>query len=99
MGLAISCSAANGSPYAGCVLWIDPVHVERDVIARGASPCNAEGLFHDGSHTALVNVAHGQDLNACAANIRPLYGVNVAYSHQHTVLRAHFRREVENIRQ
>jgi len=38
---AISCATADGSAHAGRIFGIDPVHVERNVIAGSAAPGHA----------------------------------------------------------
>src|SRR5580704_4461874 len=67
MGFAIGRAAADRSAYAGRVLGINPIHVERNVIAGGAAPGHSQSFFHDGAHAAFVNVAHGKDSDASAA--------------------------------
>src|ERR1035438_652837 len=52
----------NGHPFPRRIFGIDPVQIERDVIADGAASCKAEGLLHHRAHTAFVNVAHGKEI-------------------------------------
>src|ERR1700691_1069576 len=94
VSLAISSTAAHRSAHARRVLGIDPVHVERDVIAGGPASGHAQGLFHHSTHAALVNVAHGEDANAGATHVFLFNRIDVSHSHQHTVLRLHLGREI-----
>ncbi len=89
MRLTIGRAAADRSSDPGRVFGIDPIHVERDVIPGGAASGHAQGFFHDGTHAALINVAHGVNLNARTADVLPLDGVNVAHTDE---------REKENVR-
>src|SRR6185437_11637194 len=81
MSFAIRRPAAHRSADTGRVLGIDPVHIERDVIAGSSAPSRAQRLLHHGAHAALVNIAHGVNLgHARAADILPLGSVYVAYT-------------------
>src|SRR5277367_5899905 len=82
MRLAICSATAHRSADAGRVFGIDPVHVERNVIAGSAASGHAQSLFHHGAHAAFVDVAHGEDSDAGAADIFFFNGVDVAHAHQ-----------------
>src|SRR5271169_6582806 len=99
VSLAVGRAAAHGSTHAGRVFGIDPVHVERNVVAGGAATRHAQGFFHHGTHATLVNVAHGEDADSGAPNIFFLHCVDVAHAHQHAVLRLHLGGEVEDVAQ
>src|SRR5438876_9524424 len=69
VGFAVGGAAAHRRAHAGSVFRVDPIHVERDVIAGGAAAGHAQRLFDDGAHAALVNVAHGQHFGSGVDNI------------------------------
>ncbi len=88
MRFAIGSAAAHGSADAGGVFGVDPVHVERDVIAGRAAARSAKGFFHHGAHAALVDVAHGVDLgDAGSLDVFFFRGVDVAHADQHDIVR------------
>src|ERR1051326_4166669 len=99
MSLAVGGSTAHRSADAGSVFGIDPIHVERDMVAGSATSGHAQGFFHDGAHAALVDVAHGEDADAGAMNVFFLYRVNVADADQHAIFRLDLGREIEDVPQ
>src|ERR1700741_1906392 len=99
MCFAVGRAAAHGSSYAGSVLRVDPIHVERDVISSGSPTGHAESFFDHSAHAALVDVAHGEDADAGLVNVLFLDGVNITHTDQHTILRPHLGREVVDVRQ
>src|SRR6266481_7140613 len=86
MGFSVAGAAADRRAYAGSIFGIDPVHVERYVVTGRAASGDPQGFFHHGTHAALVDIAHGIDLDACGADVGFLARVNIAYAHQHTVI-------------
>src|SRR5882762_4937164 len=64
MGFAVGDAAAHGSADAGSIGGIDEVHIEADGDAGGVVHGVLEGVGHDFAHAALVNVAHGEDVDA-----------------------------------
>src|SRR5258707_417341 len=78
MRFAIGGAAPDRSADAGRVFRIDPIHVERDVIAGGAASGHAESFLHDGAHAAFVDVAHGEDLDTGFTDIFFFKAVYVA---------------------
>src|ERR1700722_2801062 len=96
VSLAIGGAAADRGAYPGGVFGIDPIHVEGNVVAGGAASGDAESFFHDGAHAALIDIAHGEDMNAGAAHIFFFDGVDVAHSHQDAVFRTDLGRKIEN---
>src|SRR5947208_10004640 len=85
VSFAVAGAAADRRSHTRRVFRINPVHVERDVIAGGAASGGAQGFFNDLAHAPLVNVAHGIDLDASLANVFALPRINVAHAHQHAV--------------
>src|SRR5208337_3408841 len=83
---AIRGAAPDRSADAGRVVGIDPVHVERDVIAGGAASSHAKRFFHDGAHAPFVNVAHGEDFDSGLADVFLFKVVHVADTHEHAIL-------------
>src|SRR5208337_5219743 len=75
---AISRSAPDRSADAGRVFGIDPIHVERDVIAGGAASGHAESFLHNGAHAAFIDVAHGEDFDSGFADVFFFEVVDVA---------------------
>src|SRR5579864_6225430 len=97
VGFAVAGAAAHRGAHAGSVFRIDPVHVERDVVAGGAASGHAQGFFDDRAHAALVDIAHGIDLDPGLFDVLLLAGIDIAYAHQDTVFRLHFGREVVDV--
>src|SRR5512146_649389 len=89
MRFAVSGAAPHGGAHAGRIFRIHPIHIERDVITGGTAAGNAQGLFHDGPHAALVNIAHGVHLDARAADVFLLDQVYVAHPDHDAVVRRH----------
>src|SRR5208282_858919 len=85
------------SADAGRVFGIDPVHVERDVVAGSSMSGHAESLLHDGAHAALVDVAHGKNLDSGLANVFLFEVVDVANADEHAIFRLHFGGEVVDL--
>src|SRR5258708_24025776 len=78
MGFAVGDAAAHGSADAGSIGGIDEVHIEADGDAGGVVHGVLEGVGHDFAHTALVNVAHGENVNAGFFDDFAFLGVEVA---------------------
>src|SRR5256885_13755025 len=64
MGFAVGDAAADGSADTGSIGGIDEIHIEADGDAGGVVPGVLEGVRHDFAHAPLVNVAHGEDVDA-----------------------------------
>src|SRR5260370_7773477 len=94
MALEIGGPATDRSANAGRVFRIDPIHIERDVIAGGAASGHAEGFLHDGAHAAFVDVAHGKDFDSGFADVFFFKVIDVADADEHAIFRLHFGREV-----
>ncbi len=97
MRFAIRGASPDRSADAGRVFGINPIHVERDVIAGGAASGHAESFFHDGAHTAFVNVAHSENFDSGFADVFFFKAVHVADADEHTIFRLYFGREVVNV--
>src|SRR5580698_267773 len=98
VGFSIGSAATHRSAYSWSVFRVDPVHIERDVVASSAVPSGLQGLFHHCPHTALVDVAHGIDLgHAGAPDVFALGGVDVAHTEDDGVLRGDFWRVAEDL--
>ena len=94
---AVSGAATDGSANAGSIFRIDPVHVERDVVAGSAASGHAQRLFDDGAHSALVNVAHSEDFDSGFADILFFDRINVANADQHAVFWIDLWRKIEDV--
>src|SRR6266581_3744058 len=64
MGFAVGDAAANGGADAGSVGGIDEIHIEADGDACGVVHGVLQGFGHDVAQATLVNVAHGEDVDA-----------------------------------
>src|SRR5260370_16417629 len=64
MGFAVGDAAAYWSADTRGVGRIDEVHIEADGDACGVIHGVLESVGHDFAHAALVNVAHGEDVDA-----------------------------------
>ena len=95
VGFAVGGAAADGGADSGGILGVDPVHIERDMVAAGgAAAGGAQCLLHHRSHAALVDVAHGVDLcDPGTADIFALGGVDVADADENRVFRSDFWRK------
>src|ERR1700751_1731409 len=89
VGLAIGRPSPHRCSDAGRIFGINPIHVQGNVIAGGTTTGHTQGFFGDGAHAAFVNVAHGEDFDASAADVLPLNCVDVPHTNQHTVFRIH----------
>src|SRR2546423_15668313 len=78
VGFTITGAAAHRSSHAGSVFRIDPIHVERNVISGGVASGNAQRFFNHSAHAALINIAHGVDLNAGLLDIFLLPRIHIA---------------------
>src|SRR5579872_848562 len=99
VAFAVGGAAAHGSAYAGRVLGINPVHVERNMVAGSAAAGHAQRFFHHYPHAALVNVTHGEDFHAGLADVFFFETVNVTHAHDDAIFRQHLGGKAENIRQ
>src|SRR5579864_6685478 len=66
---AIRRATPHGSADAWCVFRIDPVHIERHVIAGRDASGHAKSFFHHGSHAAFIDIAHGENFHASTPDI------------------------------
>src|SRR5437868_4617398 len=78
VSFAVSDSAAYRSAYAGSVGGIYEIHVEADGDAGGVVHGILYGVGHHFSHAALVDVAHGEDVNAGFLRDFALVGIEIA---------------------
>ena len=99
MAFAVAGAATDRRSHTRRIFWVNPIHVERDVIAGGAAPGGAQGFFNDLAHASLVNIAHGIDLNASLANVFALPRINIAHAHQHAVFCMDFGRKIVDVGQ
>src|SRR4051794_26250971 len=97
MRFAIGGTAADGRANSWSVLGIDPVHVERDVVASSAASSHAQSLFHYRTHSALVDVAHGKELNAGTTDVFALLRIDVPNTNENAILGCYLRREAEQV--
>ena len=67
------------------------------MVTSGVASGEAQRLFHDGAHAALIDVAHGKNLDAGFADVLFFRGVNVSRTHQYAIFGCNFGREIENI--
>src|SRR5258708_12694438 len=78
MGFAVGGAAAHGSADAGSIGGIDEVHIEADGDAGGVVHGVLEGVGHDFAHAALVNIAHGENVDAGFLHGFAFLGVEIA---------------------
>src|SRR5450755_3165944 len=97
MRLAIGGAAPDRSADTGGVFGIDPIHVERDVIAGSTASGHAEGFLHYGAHAAFVDVPHGEDFDPGLADVFFFKIIDVADPDEHAVFRLHFGGEVIDV--
>src|SRR4029077_6207395 len=64
---------------------VNPIHVERNVVAGGATAGRAQRFFDDGAHATLINVAHGVNLDPGFADIFFFRVINVAHSYHDAI--------------
>src|SRR6266852_1568694 len=97
MGFAIGDTAAHGSADAGGVGGIDEIHIEADRDAGGVVHGVLESLGHDVAHAALVNVAHGEDMNAGFLDDFAFLRVEITGADDDDVARFGFGLEAEQV--
>src|SRR5450755_666920 len=97
MSFAIGGAAPDRSADAGSVFGIDPVHIERDVIAGGAATGHAQRLLHDGAHSAFVDIAHRENLDPGSADVFFFEIVDIADTNEHAILRVNLWRKLVNV--
>src|SRR6266852_3405314 len=97
MGFAIGDTAAHGSADAGSVGGIDEVHIEADGDAGGVVHGVLEGVGHDFAHAALVDVAHGEDVDAGYLDDLSFLGVEIAGTDDDDVAGLGFGLEAEKV--
>src|SRR5712671_566755 len=90
VGFAITGAAPDRCSHARSVFRIDPVHIERDVVAGSVASGNAQRFFNHRTHAAFVNVAHGVNLNAGSLDVFLFAHVHVAHAYEYAVFRMHF---------
>src|SRR5882672_12717497 len=77
VGFTITGATTDRRSHTRSVFWIDPIHVQRDVITGGAASHHAQRLFDDSPHAALVDVAHGVNLDADLVDVFFFAGINI----------------------
>src|SRR5260370_23152028 len=97
MGFAVGDAAADGSADAGSVGGIDEVHIEADGDAGGVVHGVLESVGHDFAHAALVNVAHGEDVDAGFFDDFTFLGVEIAGADDDDVAGLCFGLEAEKV--
>src|SRR5262245_2070508 len=86
----ITGAAAYRRAYTGGVFRIDPIHIERNVVAGGAASGHAQRFFNHRAHTALVDVTHGVDLDPGLLDVLFFPHVHVAHTDQDAVFGMYF---------
>ena len=90
MRFAVGDAAADGGADAGGVLRIDKIHVEREMEAGGAVGGELDRLVHDGAHAVLVDLAHGEGVDAVFEDVGLFGLVDVAEADDDDVGGVHF---------
>src|SRR5215469_14905930 len=99
MALAVRSPSPYRCTDARRIFWVDPVHVERDVIADGSSSGETQSFFHHCTHSAFVDIAHRECMNTGTLDVVTFVRVHIADAHQHTVVGLYFWTKSENIAQ
>src|SRR4029079_5893575 len=100
VGFAVGCAPAHGGCDSGSIFGVDPVHVEGNVVTGGAASGCPQRLFHDGAHSALVDVAHGVDLcHAGPLDVGAFGGIDVPNADKDGVLRGDLGRVAQHVRE
>src|ERR1700722_12822448 len=97
MGFAVGYAAADRSSDAGGVGGIDEVHVEADGNAGGVVHGVLYRVGHDFAHAALIDVSHGENVDAGFFGDLALVGVEIARANDHDVAWLSFRLESHKI--
>src|SRR5712692_3267029 len=85
MGFAVGDAAPDGSAHAGSIGGIDEIHIQADGNACRIVHGVLEGVGHDFAHAALINIAHGEDVDAGFLDDFAFLGVEVARTHNDDV--------------
>ena len=88
MGFAVGDAAAHGRADAGSVGGIDEIHVEADGDAGGVVHGVFHGVGHDFAHAALVDVAHGENVDAGFFDESAFVGVEIAHTDEDDIAAA-----------
>src|SRR6266576_1890973 len=97
MGFAVGDTAAYGSANAGRICGIDKIHIEADGDASGIVHGVLEGFGHYVTQAALINVAHGEDVDAGFLDDFPFLGVEIASADDDDIGGFGFRLEAEEV--
>src|SRR5580658_2101776 len=99
MCFAIRHAAAHRCAHARRITRIHEIHVQAHDDSRRIVTRKSQRFRHHFAHPALVNIAHGENMHAGIFHQAPLFGVQIANSHQHHVPRFHHRLDAGQIRQ
>src|SRR5580704_893833 len=99
MRFAIRHSAADRRAHSRRVARIHKIHVQAHDDSRRIISRKSQRFSHHFAHATLVNIAHSKNVHAGIFHQPPLFGVQVANSHQHHVPRFHHRLDARQIRQ
>src|SRR5271156_290425 len=99
MRFAIRHAAAHRRAHSRRITRIHKIHIQAHDDSRRIVSRKSQGLSHYFAHATLVNIAHRENMHAGIFHQPPLFGVQVAYSHQHHVPRLHHRLDTGQIRQ
>src|SRR5258708_6304915 len=97
MGFAIGDAATDGSANAGGIGGIDEIHIEAHGDTRSVVHRVFEGVRHDFAHAALVNIAHGEDVDAGFLYDFAFLGVEVARADDDDVAGLGFGLEAQKV--
>ena len=97
MSFAVGGPPAHGRANAGSIRGIDEIHVQADSDARGVVHSVFEGFRHDIAHAALVNVAHGENVDPGFLDDLPFLSIEVARADNDDVSWLGFRSETSKI--
>jgi hypothetical protein len=97
MRFAVSSPPAYGRANAGGIRGIHEVHVQTDGDARGVIHGVFQGFRHDVAHAALVNIAHGENVDTGFLDDFAFLSVEVARADNDDVSRLGFRLETSKI--
>ena len=90
MRLAIGGAAADRRAHPGGIGGINEVHVQADGNASRVVHGVFQGFGHDVTQAALVDIAHGEDVNAGFLYDFAFLGIQVARSNDYDIARLGF---------
>src|SRR5437667_10718970 len=97
MSLAVGGTPAHRRANSGSIRGIHEIHVQADGDSSGVVHSVFEGFRHDIAHAALVDIAHGENVDTGFLDDFAFLSIEVARADNDDVSRLGFRSETSKI--